>query len=90
MRSRRLSGQAPGRHQGTFQPGADGWHQWKAGVTANPLAPWGEDKVCIDLCWKNDADFDVVVEDAETGREVASARALPNDSRAEPITRAAA
>ena len=57
---------------GTFKDGGDGFHAWKKGVTANPLTPWGTERVSVEVCWKDDADFDVLVEDSITGKRVAS------------------
>ena len=55
---------------GTFKDGGAGYHVWKHGVTANPLMPWGSERVSIELTWKAEADFEVQVVDADTGRVV--------------------
>jgi subtilisin family serine protease len=57
---------------GTFEDGGNGYHEWKKGVPGNTLAPWAGERVSVELCWKAVADFEVRVEDAATGRTVAS------------------
>jgi hypothetical protein len=65
---------------GTFRDSGTGYHEWKKGITANPLTPWGSERVSVELCWKDDADLEVVVEDAACGRAVA-ASAKPDGAR---------
>ncbi len=60
---------------GAFQDGGDGFHCWTKGVTANPLTPWGSERVSIELTWKAAAEFEVQILDADTGRVVASSSA---------------
>jgi hypothetical protein len=55
---------------GTFHDAGNGYHEWREGVISNPLTPWGTDRVSIELCWKGAADFEVLVEDAVTGKVV--------------------
>ncbi len=38
---------------GTFSANADGFHQWADGVTLNPISPWYDDRVALDLCWSD-------------------------------------
>ena len=75
------AGNTANRHWlGTFKPGRDGYHEWQPGVTANPLSPWATDPVSVELCWKAEADFEVIVEDAVTGKLVAAAPAQKDDA----------
>ena len=70
---------------GSFKAGRDGLHEWKKGVTANPLTPWGDERVSIDLCWKAEADFEVQVVDAGTQEIVATS---PQNAEARHSTQA--
>jgi subtilisin family serine protease len=63
---------------GTFEKGADGFHEWRNGVTANPLTPWGGERVSVEVCWRGEADFEVRVEDA-AGKLVASSPAADGE-----------
>jgi hypothetical protein len=76
------AGNTAQRHwSGTIRPGRDGWHQWTPGVVDNDVTPWGTDCLSIEACWSTPADYDVVVLDAATGREIGRSLAQPGVSR---------
>ncbi len=69
------AGNTAERHwSGPLRPGAGGWHEWRAGVVDNPLRPWGDEAVSVELCASRDVAFEVRVWDATTGDEVGRAR----------------
>lgn len=44
------AGNTAQRHwSGTPRPDARGWHQWREGVVANKLEPWGGERVAVEL-----------------------------------------
>src|SRR5205823_6531801 len=70
------------RHwSGAFHAERDGWHEWKPGVIDNQVMPWGNDRLSIELYWPAAADFDLVVLEAATGREIGASRAQPGVQR---------
>src|SRR5262249_2903489 len=65
------AGNTTERHWGgPFRAGADGFHEWKPGVTDNGISPWGEERVFVGLYWQPGADYDLFVTDAASGKEV--------------------
>jgi subtilisin family serine protease len=64
------AGNTARRHwSGTFNAGADGYHLWSDKVALNPVSPWFDDRVSLELCWSNaDARYRLEVIDPETGK----------------------
>ncbi len=57
---------------GTFRRGADGWHEWAPGKTANIVEPWASgEPVSVELYGHSGLSFTLSVTDAATGREIA-------------------
>ena len=82
------AGNTAQRHwSGTIRPGRDGWHQWIAGGVDNDVTPWGTDCLSIEACWSTPADFDLLVLDAATGREIGRSCARPGVSRQSAVVR---
>jgi subtilisin family serine protease len=53
---------------GSFNPGKDGYHQWQNKVTLNPISPWGDERVSLELCWSDpEARYALEVINAENG-----------------------
>jgi subtilisin family serine protease len=76
------AGNTAQRHwSGMLRPARDGWHQWTSGVVDNDVTPWGTDCLSIEACWSTSADYDLVVLDAVTGREIGRSLARPGASR---------
>jgi subtilisin family serine protease len=76
------AGNTAQRHwAGPFHAGADGYHEWAPGERDNRLTPWGTEPVSVELCWQGAADYDLTVDDAETGAAVARSPARPDVSR---------
>ena len=67
---------------GTYRKAGSGYHEWTMGISANPLTPWGLERVSVELCWAERADFEVVVEDAITGQTVAASSVSDGDRHA--------
>lgn len=58
------AGNTAQRHwYGEFRPGRAGWHDWKPDATLNPVTPWSDDEVSVELYWPGLADFDLLVKD---------------------------
>ncbi len=65
------AGNTAQRHgAGPCRPRADGYHQWGQGIVDNPLTPWGDEPVSVELCGPADAGFRLEVYDAITGTPV--------------------
>ena len=68
------AGNTTERHWGgLFHDAGDGFHEWKPGVKANGISPWGDEQVSVGLYWKPGADYDLYVTDATTGKPVGMA-----------------
>lgn len=52
---------------GTFRDGGKGLHAWRPGRTENPLTPWGDERVSVELCWQEGAEYELIVSDTQTG-----------------------
>jgi subtilisin family serine protease len=68
------AGNTAQRHwSGAFEDGGAGYHVWKRadGIahTDNPIAPWGSDRVSVELCCPSGAGYELIVSDA-TGGEI--------------------
>jgi subtilisin family serine protease len=63
------AGNTARRHwSGTFDAGRDGFHRWSEKVTLNPVSPWYDDRVALDLCWSDpEVRYRLEVVDPETG-----------------------
>lgn len=66
---------------GAFHNDGNGWHAWRGGRTANPVTPWGTERVSVELCWKPGSTYSVHIFDRTTGKEVGMA-ATPRLTRA--------
>src|SRR5262249_31656405 len=65
------AGNTAHRHwSGTLRASRGGWHEWTTGVVDNEVTSWGTDPVSIEVCWSAAADYDLLVFDAATGREL--------------------
>ncbi len=65
------AGNTAQRHwRGSFRDGGGGWHAWADGVTANPVRPWGGERVSVELCAAPGGGWEVAVDDVTAGREV--------------------
>jgi subtilisin family serine protease len=64
------AGNTAQRHwSGTFTPGPAGYHRWSGEVTLNPVSPWGDDRVSLELCWSDPkARYGLEVIDPATGQ----------------------
>jgi hypothetical protein len=64
------AGNTARRHwSGTFAPATDGFHQWTAGAELNPIFPWFDERVALDLCWSDpEARYQIEVIDSTTGK----------------------
>jgi subtilisin family serine protease len=64
------AGNTADRHWcGRFHDGGQGYHSWGRGID-NPLIPWNEGRVSVELCADQEADLELSVYDASTGRDV--------------------
>lgn len=54
---------------GAFTPGPEGYHQWATNVMLNPVSPWGDERVSLELCWSDPgARYQIEVIDPRTGQ----------------------
>jgi subtilisin family serine protease len=72
---------------GAFQGDVQGFHQWQPGQVDNPLTPWGNELVSVELCWHAGADYDLSVFDGDTGAEVGRSGARPGTARYSAVIR---
>jgi hypothetical protein len=65
------AGNTARRHwSGAYHAGADGYHEWKSGLTDNTLTPWIAECVSVELCGPPGARYQLLVTDAATGGAV--------------------
>jgi subtilisin family serine protease len=65
------AGNTANRHwRGAFHKGADGYHEWEPGQTANPLTPWSSEQVSVELYGSDDPPGDLEVVNEENGCRV--------------------
>ncbi len=64
---------------GSFQAGADGFHEWERGQTANSVKPWGRERVSVELYGSTNTRYEITVRD-ERGQEVSRSRPFPYNS----------
>jgi subtilisin family serine protease len=68
------AGNTADRHwSGTFTDDGRGYHSWGQGID-NPLLPWSEGRVSIEMCAEQHADLELLVQESFTDREVQSCR----------------
>jgi subtilisin family serine protease len=68
------AGNTINRHwSGLFHDGGNGFHEWKPGVKDNYLKPWPDERVAVEAYWRPGADYDLQVNDDDTGRQVTHA-----------------
>jgi hypothetical protein len=73
------AGNTTERHWGgVFHDGGDGYHEWKPGVKDNGVSPWGSEQVSVGLYWQPGADYDLIVNDLTTGKEIGTAHTEHN------------
>jgi subtilisin family serine protease len=75
------AGNTAQRHwSGKFAEDGSGYHVWKRadGVahTDNPIAPWGSERVSVELCCPSGAGYEVIVWDATTSERVGGMRSV--------------
>jgi subtilisin family serine protease len=81
------AGNTAQRHWGgAFHDAGDGSHQWADGVRANPLTPWSQERVSVELCWSGPADYQLVVRD-RAGDEAGHACAVHAGEQGRAIVR---
>lgn len=69
------SGNTAERHwAGPFHPDADGWHEWSPGVVDNPISPWGQERVSIELSCKAAYRYELRVYDHDSRAVVAESK----------------
>lgn len=66
---------------GTFRDGGRGMHEWRPGRTENVLTPWGDERVSVEVCWQEGAEYEVIVHDSMSGEEVGRDRRDENGPR---------
>jgi hypothetical protein len=75
------AGNTAQRHwSGPFRDDGHGFHGWVPGARDNALTPWGGDPVSVEMCWHEDADYDLIVLDAR-GETVSQSLAQPGVRR---------
>jgi subtilisin family serine protease len=68
------AGNTAQRHwSGGFHAGEHGFHEWEPGLTDNPLAPWGNEPISVELCSRPEAKYEVAVIDPATAETVGQA-----------------
>lgn len=74
------AGNTAERHwSGVYTPGPDGWHEWQPGRVDNPVRPWGDDPVSVELCWSQGCAYELMVWDETRGREVGRSRGTAHE-----------
>ncbi|HEV3082651.1 MAG TPA: S8 family serine peptidase [Gemmataceae bacterium] len=80
------AGNTARRHwSGSFMAAADGFHQWRPGLTGNVMTPWGSERASAELYWPSGADYDLFVYDRDTGEEVGRSLAQPGTARCSAV-----
>jgi subtilisin family serine protease len=81
------AGNTAQRHwSGAYCPDGLGRHQWGPGQTCNGLAPWGAERVAVELYGPAHTAYELQVFESDTGRLVGSARLGADRQR--PVGRA--
>lgn len=82
------AGNTAQRHwSGLYRPGVGGQHEWERGRCANPLYPWGDERVSVELCASAGAGFELSVHDAATGEEMGRSRTSTQSERGQATVR---
>jgi subtilisin family serine protease len=82
------AGNTAARHwAGRFHGDANGWHEWREGVTENVLTPWGDERVSVELCCKPDARYELLVTDTEDGTVAARPTEVRGDKGSGTVVR---
>ncbi len=58
---------------GAFHDRGTGLYEWEPGVTDNPLVPWGNERVSVEVCWQPGDSFELQVIDEISGVPVVNA-----------------
>jgi hypothetical protein len=64
---------------GQFHANSKGFHEWIAGKFDNPLTPWGDEEVAVELCCPLGSAYEMTVYQADTDTQVA--RSTPSVSK---------
>jgi len=68
------AGNTADRHWGgRFHDNGSGYHEWESGQIDNPLRPWGQDPVSVEVYWKPGADYELDVLEAGSDKTVGHA-----------------
>jgi Subtilase family len=82
------AGNTAQRHwSGLFHDAGHGFHDWQANHETNELTPWGEERISVELCWQDKADYDLCVYDSTTGDEVARSSGNGGSDRCSAVAR---
>jgi subtilisin family serine protease len=82
------AGNTAQRHWGgVFHDGGHGFHAWQEGQEDDPLTPWGEANVSVELCWQTRADYDLSVYDETAKSDVAKSAAKAGVDRYSAVAR---
>jgi len=74
------AGNTAERHwSGLFQGNTDNFHQWAKNVVDNPLTPWGEDRVAVELCCKAGSRYELLVYEHDGTKEVTLSKEAPKE-----------
>jgi subtilisin family serine protease len=73
---------------GEFRPAAEGLHDWRGGVTANRVRPWGSERVSLELyAPAGSARFELCLYDANTGAVLGKASSQDKGERSTAVVR---
>lgn len=62
------AGNTAQRHWGgEFQAGDHQFHDWGLGLIENVIHPWGTERVSIEMSWRDDSKYELIVEDILDG-----------------------
>jgi hypothetical protein len=68
------------RHwSGPFHANGKGYHEWTTGASDNPLTPWGEEEVSVELCCPLGATYEITIYDS--AKETAVARSVASEGK---------
>jgi hypothetical protein len=76
------AGNTAQRHwSGAYRPGKKGWHEWVPGQMRNRVLPWGNERVSVDLTAPAGSEFDLAIQDLNTGKEVLRGKRISGRDR---------
>lgn len=82
------AGNTAQRHWGgVVTPGRDGWHQWVPGKTDNTIRPYVAERVSVELTACGSEQYEVVVAETGTSREVGRVRSTRVDGSTTAVVR---